>query len=329
MTRSRPFGLSLIALLFLAEAILAVGVAAFLLLSPTSDFGVTTLVTRMDMPSALGSLLAVPPLLTAAVAGLVFRGLWDLREWARLGAIVFSFLLAFAAVALLAFFVAFEVGDAINLGLTAFALVLAAVCFIYLLTVGNETENPKTNTAAPKAPILVAKPQPAYVVQTPSAAPPAPRQDDAAPPYGGLVPPPPRPAASSFDRQAATTVASSSLYATQQLASSTAKPAAVETPIAWLNVRQGPQMSQEFTLYPHDILLLGRDRMYANGVLADPTISSRHARLWEEGGQVIIEDLGSTNGTLVNNKQVQRHYLQDGDEIRLGSTILTFTTPRP
>ncbi|MFO0755550.1 MAG: GGDEF domain-containing protein [Byssovorax sp.] len=60
--------------------------------------------------------------------------------------------------------------------------------------------------------------------------------------------------------------------------------------------------------------------------LSDDGISRRHARLVQVGGQVIIEDLKSSNGTLVNGQVITEQTLADGDKIRLGSTtILKFT----
>ena len=60
--------------------------------------------------------------------------------------------------------------------------------------------------------------------------------------------------------------------------------------------------------------------------LNDDGISRRHCRLLQLGGKIIIEDLGSVNGTLVNGDMVSHVELKDGDKIRLGSyTILKFT----
>jgi diguanylate cyclase (GGDEF)-like protein len=60
--------------------------------------------------------------------------------------------------------------------------------------------------------------------------------------------------------------------------------------------------------------------------LNDDGISRRHARVVSVGGQVIIEDLQSANGTVVNSEIVTQRTLKDGDKIRLGSTtILKFT----
>jgi diguanylate cyclase (GGDEF)-like protein len=60
--------------------------------------------------------------------------------------------------------------------------------------------------------------------------------------------------------------------------------------------------------------------------LNDDGISRRHARVFQDSGDVLIEDLHSANGTLVNGSTIERHVLHDGDKIRLGSTtILKFT----
>jgi diguanylate cyclase (GGDEF)-like protein len=60
--------------------------------------------------------------------------------------------------------------------------------------------------------------------------------------------------------------------------------------------------------------------------LNDDGISRRHCRVLSLGGRVIIEDLGSANGTVVNGELVQHQELKEGDKIRLGAnTMLKFT----
>jgi pSer/pThr/pTyr-binding forkhead associated (FHA) protein len=44
----------------------------------------------------------------------------------------------------------------------------------------------------------------------------------------------------------------------------------------------------------------------------------------QEAGAYVLEDLGSTNGTLVNGRRQERARLSDGDTIRAGQTTLTF-----
>jgi hypothetical protein len=59
-------------------------------------------------------------------------------------------------------------------------------------------------------------------------------------------------------------------------------------------------------------------------VLADPVVSGRHAvfHLSDSGSRLRVRDLGSTNGTFVNDKQVAKPCeLASGDRVRLGSTV--------
>lgn len=60
-------------------------------------------------------------------------------------------------------------------------------------------------------------------------------------------------------------------------------------------------------------------------VLEDTKASRRHARLLVEGSVVEVEDLDSSNGTFLNDKKIQRRLLRDGDQIRIGTTTVTFT----
>jgi two-component system cell cycle response regulator len=60
--------------------------------------------------------------------------------------------------------------------------------------------------------------------------------------------------------------------------------------------------------------------------LVDEGISREHAQLVRNGDIVVLEDLGSTNGTFVNGTRIERQPLSDGDKILLGSTtILKFS----
>jgi hypothetical protein len=59
-------------------------------------------------------------------------------------------------------------------------------------------------------------------------------------------------------------------------------------------------------------------------VLADPAASRRHARIVRRDGTWHIEDLGSTNGTFVNDEPVTERALEDGDRITVGTTVLEF-----
>ncbi len=59
-------------------------------------------------------------------------------------------------------------------------------------------------------------------------------------------------------------------------------------------------------------------------VLDDRNVSRRHAEIRRRGPVVVLVDLDSTNGTIVNGRRVREHPLSDGDRITLGNSRLTF-----
>lgn len=60
--------------------------------------------------------------------------------------------------------------------------------------------------------------------------------------------------------------------------------------------------------------------------LRHESVSRRHALLERRGGDWILTDLGSRNGTFVNRASVQRHRLANGDVVRFGGVTLRFET---
>ena len=59
--------------------------------------------------------------------------------------------------------------------------------------------------------------------------------------------------------------------------------------------------------------------------LEDPFASSRHARLVRQGGIVVLEDLGSTNGTYLNEELLEGpRPLHPGDRVRIGDSEFTY-----
>jgi hypothetical protein len=58
--------------------------------------------------------------------------------------------------------------------------------------------------------------------------------------------------------------------------------------------------------------------------IADPGASRRHAEVRRDGDEYVLVDLGSTNGTLVNEAPVSEHTLEVGDRITIGRTVLEF-----
>ena len=70
--------------------------------------------------------------------------------------------------------------------------------------------------------------------------------------------------------------------------------------------------------------IIGRERTQGGIVLHDPNVSRRHAKLTYDGRTWRIHDLGSTNGTLVNDVDIDSCVLRDGDLITLGLLNLEF-----
>jgi hypothetical protein len=73
-------------------------------------------------------------------------------------------------------------------------------------------------------------------------------------------------------------------------------------------------------------LILGREHATADLVIPDPGVSRRHARVFRSNGAVIVEDLGSSNGTYVNGERLTRPVeLGTGDELQIGDTVVGLT----
>jgi hypothetical protein len=72
-----------------------------------------------------------------------------------------------------------------------------------------------------------------------------------------------------------------------------------------------------------DVTTIGRVRE-CDVVLADPGASRRHAEVRRTPDGYVVTDVGSTNGTMVNQTAISEHHLQQGDRITIGSTVLEF-----
>lgn len=91
--------------------------------------------------------------------------------------------------------------------------------------------------------------------------------------------------------------------------------------IGWIVPLSGAQRGQLFTLSPTSTI--GNDSS-CTVVLHDRFMSGKHAEIKAENGIWVLKDLGSTNGTYVNNRRVERHELVDNDFIKFGGAMVKF-----
>ncbi|HZL18042.1 MAG TPA: GGDEF domain-containing protein [Polyangia bacterium] len=93
---------------------------------------------------------------------------------------------------------------------------------------------------------------------------------------------------------------------------------------AYLVVLSGSSVGEMYRLDQERVLIGRGDK--ADLRLIDDGISREHAQIVRDGGQMFLEDLGSTNGTYRNGERVKREALAEGDKILVGSTtILKFS----
>lgn len=101
--------------------------------------------------------------------------------------------------------------------------------------------------------------------------------------------------------------------------------------VAQESCRKQPRGERVIELLCDEAKTLGRSES-ADIVIDDSTVSSRHARLLFDGENVLIEDMGSTNGTKVNKEKLEpdeQRKLNEGDVVTIGKTTLTLHIGEP
>lgn len=89
-----------------------------------------------------------------------------------------------------------------------------------------------------------------------------------------------------------------------------------------VRIKMGPNAGQVFKIAEQP-LPMGREAEEGI-VIRDKGVSRRHAEIFRVGEMFFIRDLGSTNGTLLNEELVTEALLHNGDSIQVGSTTLVF-----
>jgi SARP family transcriptional regulator, regulator of embCAB operon len=92
-------------------------------------------------------------------------------------------------------------------------------------------------------------------------------------------------------------------------------------------LKQTEPVSIDFSLQ-HRHLTIGRQE--GNDVLLtlDMLVSRHHAEIEERGGEWILRDLRSRNGTILNGRRITESILRNGDKIKVGSAVFDFAVER-
>jgi pSer/pThr/pTyr-binding forkhead associated (FHA) protein len=92
-----------------------------------------------------------------------------------------------------------------------------------------------------------------------------------------------------------------------------------------LEIVEGSEAGRQLPL--DSVIDVGREPSLPLHLDADTQVSRRHARIAVQGGAVVVEDLGSTNGTYVNDQPINApRSLNPGDKVRIGLTVLELRT---
>jgi len=83
----------------------------------------------------------------------------------------------------------------------------------------------------------------------------------------------------------------------------------------------GKYQGGEFPLHPNREIVIGR-ASELDMVLVEDMVSRKHAKIITTDQNVVIQDLGSTNGTFVNGEKIKKARLKEGDRILVGTSIL-------
>ncbi len=89
-----------------------------------------------------------------------------------------------------------------------------------------------------------------------------------------------------------------------------------------LHVAAGPQTGRDFCFDEHDTFMIGRSEDAAFCLPQDRYFSRHHCLIEIAPPRAFLRDLGSTNGTYVNDIRVETAHLKSGDRIQGGETVL-------
>jgi hypothetical protein len=94
-----------------------------------------------------------------------------------------------------------------------------------------------------------------------------------------------------------------------------------------MRVKDGPSKGAVYSMQD-EVITIGRDND-AHIQIMDQGVSRRHAEIFCVGEMYFLRDLGSRNGTYVNDERISEELLREGDRVRIGQTTLTFENRVP
>ena len=310
-SHSRPFGVILTAILALAIAVISLLIAARYVLNPAGNQDMILLFTRMKLPVTFLNLLAVPPLVSAGLATLMFRGLWEEKAWSRVAAVFLGFIGMLLALAAIAFVQVFSFGGSRAVWIAAGVFALSAIIFVYFLKIPWPDSEPAPSSI-----------RDATTPEADSGRPSPPLPPEFSPAMSSWSP--------AYDSMHSAPTVMTAAVAAKDADTIRVTPESRQRPhpLACLTAISGEDQGKRFEIFDPDILL-GRHPTLTDIALNDPTVSAQHARIRYEEGQFTLYDLDSTNGSFVNEQRIRMQRLTDQDKITLGAVDLLFTLTCP
>jgi len=98
---------------------------------------------------------------------------------------------------------------------------------------------------------------------------------------------------------------------------------AIVGPNGYLQVLEGPAAGKQFAIKPNIQITIGRGD-HNLLVVGDPEVSSSHCVLTCGNDRILFKDLGSSNGSFLNDQPIREGRIMSGDTLRLGRTTKIF-----
>lgn len=96
---------------------------------------------------------------------------------------------------------------------------------------------------------------------------------------------------------------------------------------AWLKVIRGEFEGKEYLVFP-GVTSIGNDSNNTIVLFKDKLVAQHHCDIIMQGSKYIIQDCGSSMGTIVNGMKTNQRILRQGDAIAIGNSILVFNTTK-